>query len=154
MKAGKMLLVATVSLVGADAGWGAGSGGVTYENSIKPLMAKRCLTCHGKESPTLEDFDKDKQGYAQKLKGPRMDTYESLIVFVNGKDAGALMRRLDDGTNTKDGKPGNMYVNLGDTDAERAERLKLFKAWVGQWTLKRSKELSDAERRAITVPRG
>lgn len=153
MKTGKILLFATVSLVGADAGWGADAGSVTYENSIKPLVTERCLACHGKESPTLEEFDKDKLGYAQKLKGPRMDTYESLVVFVNGKDAGALMRRLDDGANTKDTKPGNMYVNLGDTDAERAERLKLFKAWVGSWSFKRSKELSDAERRAITAPR-
>lgn len=126
---------------------------VTYDNTIKALMEQRCLACHGKDAPTLEEFDKDKEGYKQKSKGPRMDSYEALIVLVNGKDAGALMRRLDDGANTKDKKPGNMYVNLGDTDAERAQRLKLFKAWVGSWSLKRSAELSDAERQAITAPR-
>ena len=49
-----------------------------------------------------------------------MDTYEDLMIFVNGKDAGALMRRLDDGKNTKDEKPGDMYKTLGGTDTERA----------------------------------
>lgn len=72
------------------------------------IVQQRCLTCHGKDAPTLEEFDKDKESYKEKLKGPRLDSYESLVVFANGKDAGALMRRLDDGTNTKDGKPGNM----------------------------------------------
>jgi hypothetical protein len=58
---------------------------------------------------------------------------------VGWPDAGALMRRLDDGANTADKKPGNMYKQLGDTDAERAENLKLFKAWVGDgaWNLNR-----------------
>lgn len=125
---------------------------VTYENTIKALVQQRCLACHGKDAPTLEEFNKDKQGYKKKMKGPRMDSYETLVVFANGKDAGALMRRLDDGTNTEDGKPGNMYVNLGDTDPERAANLKRFKAWVGNWSLKRSNELSDAERKAITAP--
>jgi hypothetical protein len=81
-----------------------------------------------------------------------MDTYANLIVFVKGSDAGALMRRLDDGRSTKDGKPGNMYLNLGGTDAERAQTLDLFKKWVGTWTLKRRKELSEAELRTITAP--
>lgn len=63
------------------------------------------------------------------------------------------MRRLDDGANTKDGKPGNMYENLGDTAAERAANLQRFKAWVGSWSLKHSHELSDAERKAIAAPR-
>ena len=36
-------------------------------------------------------------------------------------DAGALMRRLDNGKHTKDGKPGNMYVNLADDDRARPQ---------------------------------
>ena len=49
------------------------------------------------------------------------------------------MRRLDDGTNTSDKKPGNMYKYLGETDAERATNLKMFKAWLGEgaWNLNR-----------------
>jgi hypothetical protein len=49
------------------------------------------------------------------------------------------MRRLDDGSNSAERKPGNMYQYLGTTDAERQANLKLFKAWVGAdaWMLKR-----------------
>lgn len=152
-KASALGAIGIAILVAATASAADSERRVTYDNTIKALMEQRCLACHGKDAPTLEEFDKDKQGYKQKLKGPRMDSYEALVVFVNGKDAGALMRRLDDGANTKDKKPGNMYANLGDTDAERAQRLMLFKAWVGSWNLRRSAELSDAERQAITAPR-
>lgn len=152
-KTSASVTIAIAILVAATASAADGERRVTYENTIEELMEQRCLACHGKAAPTLEEFDKDKQGYKQKLKGPRMDSYDALVVLVNGKDAGALMRRLDDGANTKDKKPGNMYVNLGATDAERAANLKLFKAWVGSWNLKRSAELSDAERQAITAPR-
>jgi len=37
---------------------------------------------------------------------PRLVTYGNLMVMVKGSDAGGLMRMLDDGKNTKDGKPG------------------------------------------------
>ena len=130
----------------------AGKQSVTYENTIKNIVAQRCLVCHGAGAPSLEDFDKDKEGWKKKSKGPRMDSYANLVVFVKGSDAGALMRRLDDGRNTKDGKPGNMYAWLGDTDAERAQRLESFRQWVGNWTLKRRKELTEGELRAIAVP--
>jgi hypothetical protein len=122
---------------------------VTYEKDIKGIIAKRCLVCHGPKSPTMEEFDRDKEGYKKKMKGPRFDTYEHLMVLVKGSDAGALMRRLDDGKNTKDGKPGNMYKRLGKTDAERAANLEIFKKWIGNWTLKRRKELTKEELEAI-----
>ncbi len=126
---------------------------VTYANTIKPIMDSRCFACHGPGSPTIEQFDKDKEGFKKKLKGPRMDTYENLMIFVNGQDAGAIMRRLDDGKHTKDGKPGNMYVNLAGDDRERAERLAKFKQWVGSWNLKKRKELTEAELKAIKAPK-
>lgn len=129
------------------------SPSITYENTIKALTGERCVACHGSDSPSLEEFDKDKEGFKKKSKGPRMDSYERLIVFVNGTDAGALMRRLDDGKNTADRKPGNMNMFLGGTDQERAANLAKFKKWVGSWNLKRRKELSDAELKAITAPR-
>lgn len=125
---------------------------VTYEKDIRKIVASRCLFCHGPESPSMAEFDKDKEGYKKKMKGPRFDTYSNLLVVVKGEDAGALMRRLDDGKNTKDGKPGNMYTNLGATDAERAANLAVFKKWVGNWTLKRRKELSKEELAAIKAP--
>ncbi len=126
---------------------------VTYENTIRALVKEQCSECHGSDSPTMEEFDKDKEGFKKKKLGPRFDTYEYLIEVVSGGDAGALMRRLDDGTNTKDGKPGNMYKNLGSDDREKADKLALFKRWVGHWSLKRAKELSDDERKLITAPR-
>jgi hypothetical protein len=49
--------------------------------------------------------ERDKEGYKKKNKGPRLDTCESLMVVVKGSDAGALMRRLENGKNTRDGKP-------------------------------------------------
>lgn len=127
---------------------------VTYENTVRKIFAERCANCHSsaKGSPTLEEFEKDKAGYAKKFKGPKLDDYASVMVMVNGTDAGALMRRLDDGKNTKDGKPGNMYNYLGNNAGERAERFAKVKQWVGSWNLKRRKDLSDAELRAITAP--
>lgn len=125
---------------------------VTYGKDIKGIIANQCIFCHGPKSPTMEEFDRDKEGYKKKEKGPRFDTYANLIVVVKGSDAGALMRRLDDGKNTKDGKPGNMHAYLGSTDAERSANLETFKKWVGNWTLKRKKELSKEELEAITAP--
>ena len=126
---------------------------VTYKGAIEALVTKRCGECHGPKSPSMEEFDKNKQAFKDKDLGPRYDTYEHLMVVVNGADLGALMRRLDDGKNTKDGKPGNMHKHLGENDAERAANLALFKRWVGGWTLKRKNEVSEEERKAILAPR-
>jgi hypothetical protein len=132
---------------------GAGTGQtVTYEKDIKGIIAAKCLSCHGSDAPSMEEFNKDKEEFKKKMKGPKMDTYQSLVVMVNGTDTGALMRRLDDGKNTKDGKPGNMHQYLGATDEERAANLSVIKAWVGHWTLKRAKELTEDEMKKITVP--
>ena len=120
-------------------------GGVTYEKDIQPLMENQCFACHGEHSPLLEEFDANKEQYEALSQGPRMTTYEMVMEFVKGDDAGALMRRLDDGTNTQDGAPGNMFTYLGATDEERKENLAVFKEWVGYWTLKQSHELSDED---------
>ena len=134
-------------------GTGAAADSVTYDNTIKKLFAERCAGCHSsaKGAPTMAEFNKDKAAYTKKFKGPKMDDYESLMIMVNGSDAGALMRRLDDGRNTRDGKPGNMYNYLGKDGHERAERLEKVKKWVGSWSLKRRNELSDDELKAITA---
>jgi len=124
-------------------------GGVTYEKDVKPIISQRCLLCHGSDAPAIEEFDKNKEGFKQKNKGPRMDTYENLMIFVNGKDTGALMRRLDDGKKTPNGKPGNMYLWVGKIDSERAENLSIIKKWVGHWTLKRKNEMTEEEMKLI-----
>jgi len=125
---------------------------VTYEKDIKGIIAKQCFSCHGPDAPTMEEFKRDQEGYKKKRMGPRADTYGNMMVMVNGSDTGALMRRLDDGKNTKDGKPGNMHTYLGSADAERSANLETFRKWVGNWTLKRSKELSQGELEAIKAP--
>jgi hypothetical protein len=127
----------------------AGSGAVTYEKDIKKILADRCLACHGSDSPTMVDFKKDEEKFKKAMKGPKMDTYANLMVLVNGSSAGALMRRLDDGKNATNGKPGNMHGYLGGTDAEKAKNLEVFKKWVGGWSLKRIKDLTEDEKKAV-----
>ena len=112
---------------------------VTYRKDIRPLWQQKCSGCHGVESPYLGDFDENKKKFEAAFKGPRMDTYADLIFFVGWPDTGALQRRIDDGKNTSDGKPGNMYQYLGASDEERQKNLNLFKQWVGEdaWKLNR-----------------
>ena len=120
--AGFALLALSTAGIAAD---------VTYRKDIRPLWVKQCSDCHGANAPYLGEFDEDKKKFEAKRLGPRMDTYADLIFFVGWPDTGALMRRLDDGKAWGDGKPGNMYRQLGDTDEERQKNLGLFKQWVG-----------------------
>ena len=112
---------------------------VTYRKDIRPLLEQKCSACHGAGSPYIGEFDQDPKKYAAQFKGPRMDTYADLIIFIGWPDTGAIMRRLDDGKNTSDGKPGNMYQFLGATEEERQKNLNLVKEWVGKdaWKLNR-----------------
>lgn len=110
---------------------------ISYTANIKSIFDQKCLNCHGADAPEYKEFKKDKKKYISLNRGPRMDSYTYLLYFVGWPDTGALMRRLDDGNNTKNGKPGNMYTNLGDSEAERQRNLEVFKQWVGNWSLKR-----------------
>jgi len=118
---------------------------VTYRGQIRELIKTQCAECHGDKSPTLAEFELNSEKYKEEKSGPRTDTYADLIALVGWPDSGALMRRLDDGTNTADKKKGNMYKYLGETDAERAANLLIMKAWVGEgaWNLKRWKKRGD-----------
>ena len=111
----------------------------SYRAAIAPLFKQQCAECHGADAPTLAEFKLNEEFYKKEKLGPRTDTYENLLQIIAYTDAGALQRRLDDGTNTPDKKPGNMYKNLGETDEERAANLKIVKAWVGEggWNLNR-----------------
>lgn len=131
----KILLVLNVTLIATNS-W---ANDVTYRKDIRPLWEARCAACHGAQSPYLGEFLENKDKYKKLMQGPRMDTYADLIIFVGWPDTGAIMRRLDNGENTKDGKPGNMYQYLGDSDEERSKNFKLFRDWVGKdaWTHKR-----------------
>ena len=145
-----LLLLATAGAMGALSAPAAAQP-VTYENSVKKIFAERCAACHISGAPSMSEFQNNKEAWTKKFKGPSMADYKSVMVMVNGSDAGALMRRLDDGKNTKDGELGNMYNYLGSNPAERAARLDTMKKWVGNWSLKRRKELSDSELQAITA---
>ena len=105
---------------------------VTYRTHISPLIEAKCAACHGADSPYYGDFEENKKKFEAQFKGPRMDTYTNLIFFIVWPDTGALMRRLDDGKNASEGKPGNMYQHLGATDEERQKNLNIFKEWVGK----------------------
>jgi hypothetical protein len=119
---------------------------ISYRKDIRPLWEEKCMACHGEHSPYLAEFDENKEKYSQLMQGPRMDTYANLVAFVGWPDTGALMRRLDDGKNTKNGAPGNMYINLGADESERQHNLARFKAWVGEggWFLGKLKYLDKA----------
>lgn len=142
MKILQSLLLSTLAL-----GTAAQANDVTYRKDIRPLWEQQCMACHGESSPSLAEFDENKDKYKKLMRGPRMDSYAHLVAFVGWPDTGALMRRLDDGKHTKDGKPGNMYSYLGSDEAARQKNLALFKAWVGEdgWVLKRFKELTREE---------
>jgi mono/diheme cytochrome c family protein len=118
---------------------------VTYRKDILPLWQAKCGACHGAQAPYFGNFLENEKKYRQEMKGPRMDTYADLLSFVGWPDTGAIMRRLDDGSNIAERKPGNMYQYLGTSDAERQANLKLFKAWIGEdaWVLKRWEKKDD-----------
>lgn len=112
---------------------------VTYRSHVAPLLKAQCSECHGADSPSLAEFKLDEEKYKKAKTGPRTDNYADLLQLIAFTDTGAFMRRLDDGSNTADKKPGNMYKYLGETDAERARNLAMLKAWVGEggWNLNR-----------------
>jgi hypothetical protein len=118
---------------------------VTYRKQIKPVFDAKCLGCHGSNSPEYPAFKEEQEKWKEKGMGPRMETYSHLVYYTAWPDTGALMRRLDDQ------KPGNMYEYLGDNNEERQKNLKLFKSWVGNWTLKRWPEITKEEMDGITV---
>ena len=124
---------------------------ISYTANIKSIFDQKCINCHGADAPEYKEFKKDKKKYVALNKGPRMDSYTYLLYFVGWPDTGALMRRLDDGNNTKNRMPGNMYVNLGDTEAERQRNLETFKKWVGNWSLERWSEAKKEEIEGMKV---
>ncbi|WP_296492562.1 cytochrome C [Rhodoferax sp.] len=121
-------------LAGAVVALPAMAADVTYRNDMAPLLKKYCAECHAAtaDAPSMAEFKLDEEKYKKAKVGPRSDTYEHLLQLVNGNSTGAFMRRLDDGTNpyAKEGKPGNMYKYLGETEAERAANFKIVNAWV------------------------
>ena len=127
------------------------AGETGFVEHIRPIFQEKCSGCHGGDAPEYGVFEENKAKFVALSKGPKMDSYAHLVSFTAWPDAGALMRRLDDGRNTKDGKPGNMYHYLGADDAERQKNLKLFKEWVGNWVLKRWPDMTKEDLNGIKV---
>jgi len=119
--------------------------GASYTRDILPVFEKNCASCHGSGSPEHIEFMANSDEYVKQFVGPRMDYYTLMSSFVVWPFTGSLMRNLDEGTNTDNGKPGKMYVNLGASEQERMANLELFKRWVGYWTLKDWSEISKDE---------
>ena len=142
-------MAALTAVLASSAAWGAD---VTYRKEIKPIFDTHCASCHGKDSaPEYYAFKEEKEKWVARGQGMRMDTYSHLVFYTAWPDTGALMRRLDDGKSSKDGKPGNMYKHLGATEEERQKNLAIFKAWVGNWNLKRWPEVTKEELSGVTV---
>lgn len=112
---------------------------ITYRNDVAPIIKAQCFECHDDTSPSHAQFKTDEAKYKKDKTGPRLDTYMDVAALIVWPDTGAFMRRLDDGTNSAEKKPGNMYKHLGETEAERQANLAVLKAWVGAnaWNLNR-----------------
>jgi cytochrome c5 len=142
MDAKRMLISSSAALALLAAVPARAAEEVRWSTRIRPVFEQKCAPCHGDGAPEYGEFAKDEERYKKIPKGPRMDTHAHLVHFTGWPDTGALMRRLDDGTGRKDGKPGSMYQYLGSDEAERQKNLSLFKAWGGNWTLKRFGEVT------------
>lgn len=137
-------------LAATPGAWGAEE--VTWSGQIRPVFEAQCAGCHGPDSPEYPAWKKDKAKHVEELKGPTMASYAHLVFFTAWPDTGALMRRLDDGKGSPEGKAGNMYQYLGGTEEERQKNLALFKDWVGNWNLKRWKDVTKEELDGVKVP--
>ena len=111
---------------------------LTWRNDIQPLIKEQCGKCHGANSPSYEDWNLDRKSFEAKKIGPRMDNYTDFMRHVVWPATGAMQRRLDDGKNAE-GKPGNMFKYLGETDQDRERNLEKLKTWLGEgaWNLNR-----------------
>jgi hypothetical protein len=100
---------------------------LSWRNGIGTLIQDKCEECHGASRPEYQDWN-----LGDKKKGSRIVSYADFMSYVMWPATGAVMRRLDDGKSNADGKAGNMYEHLGETDAERAENLAKIKTWLGE----------------------
>ncbi|MDD3528396.1 MAG: hypothetical protein PHS77_00835, partial [Gallionellaceae bacterium] len=70
------------------AAWAVPAAAVTYEDGIRQAVEKYCSECHGSDAPSMAEFKADKEKYKKDKLGPRMDSYDNLMVMVNGSDTG------------------------------------------------------------------
>jgi len=135
--------VAVVLVMSAGIVTSAGAQELTWRKDIQPIIAAKCAACHGATLPGFAEWNV--QRVNDKNLAPQLVTYAYFMNHVIWPETGAIMRRLDDGKASPGGKPGNMYVFLGSTDAERAKNLETIKAWLGEgaWNLNRWQKRGD-----------
>lgn len=143
MKKKILLFTLLIGLIGAAGS--ASAADVTFRKHVKPIFDAQCVMCHGEKNPEHDAFAEEKKKWIAENQGMRMDTYSHLVTYIGWPYTGAFMRRLDDGKALPSGKPGNMYQYLGSTDAERQNNLKIMKDWVGNWNVKRWKDVTKEE---------
>jgi len=121
----------------------AGAQELTWRKDIQPIIAANCAACHGANQPGFAEWNV--QRVNDKNLAPQLVTYAYFMNHVIWPETGAIMRRLDDAKASPGGKPGNMYVYLGSSDAERAKNLQTIKAWLGEgaWNLNRWQKRGD-----------
>ena len=75
-------------------------GALTYEKDVKPIISKRCLLCHGSNAPTIEEFNKDKEGFKQWLKvaAEKCEITEYQYGFINPENDELMIHQLDAAT--------------------------------------------------------
>jgi len=136
----KMVVALSVLVVVAGA---AEAQELTWRKDIQPIIAAKCAACHGANLPGFAEWNV--QRVNDKNLAPQLVTYAYFMNHVIWPETGAIMRRLDDAKASPGGKPGNMYVYLGSSDAERAKNLQTIKAWLGEgaWNLNRWQKRGD-----------
>ena len=124
---------------------GATAQELTWRTGIGALVNDKCGECHGDKRPEYQEWN-----LGDKKKGSRIVSYADFMSYVVWPATGAVQRRLDDGKSNANGKPGNMYEHLGETDAERAENLAKIKAWLGEGAWNQNRWTARGEVPAVT----
>ncbi len=63
-----MLLVILFSTLIIEYAISADKDPTTYEKDVKPILTG-CMSCHGSDSPMIDEFVKNKEGLSNKRKG-------------------------------------------------------------------------------------
>jgi len=103
-----------------------------FQNQILPIFEANCMDCHGEDAPSYKTYLTAPEKFKKEKLGPRMKSYDEVMLFVLGPETGSMAKRLDDGAHTPTKRRGNMYKYLGESDREREENLKILKLWIGE----------------------
>jgi hypothetical protein len=109
-----------------------------FQAKILPIFEANCMDCHGDDAPSYATYLTAPERFKKEKLGPRMMSYDEVMLFVTGPEFGSMARRLDDGANTPNQRRGNMFKYLGETDRQREENLRILKQWIGEKSWRQS----------------